>query len=82
MLGDRARIDACALRAQRHLLDSPDAAGLGDLREQLLAPGFSILYQAPVLLLVLAQSAASQDVEDCCLAAQTLMLAARERGLA
>ena len=81
VLEDRARIDDYARRAQQHLLDTTSAAELGELRAQLLAPGFSIFYHAPVLLLVLAQSAASQDVEDCCLAAQTLMLAAREREL-
>jgi nitroreductase len=81
VLSDRARIDACALRAQRYLLDTASVTELGDLREQLVAPGFSIFYHAPLLLLVLAHSAASQDVEDCCLAAQTLILAARDRGL-
>jgi nitroreductase len=81
VLDDRSRIDDYALRAQQHLLDTVSAAELGELRAELLAPGFSIFYRAPVLLLVLAQSAASQDVEDCCLAAQTLMLAARDAGL-
>ena len=81
VLDDRARIDDYARRAQQHLLDTTSAAELGDLRAQLLAPGFSIFYHAPVLLLVLARSADGQAVEDCCLAAQTFMLAARDAGL-
>jgi nitroreductase len=46
-------------------------------------PQFNIFYHyhAPVLLIVLAKSGEAQALEDYCLAAQTLMLAARDAGL-
>lgn len=44
-------------------------------------PNFSLFYHAPALVLVLAKSSARQAIEDCCLAAQNLMLAARDREL-
>ena len=40
-------------------------------------PQFNIFYHAPVLLIVLARLDDAQAREDCCLAAQTLMLVAR-----
>jgi nitroreductase len=77
VIRDAVRIDEYALRAKQHLLTgSPPLPARA--REMLDAPDFSIFYHAPVLLLVLATSADEQAREDCCLAAQTLMLAARD----
>jgi nitroreductase len=44
-------------------------------------PDFTVFYHAPVLVLILATSSASQASEDCCLAAENFMLAARDEGL-
>lgn len=72
-----ARIDDYARRAKQHLFaDSPELPA--QVREMFEAEGFSMFYHAPVLLLVVATSADRQASEDCCLAAQTLMLAARD----
>jgi nitroreductase len=52
------------------------------IRTMLTDAAFSIFYGAPVLIVICATSAQTQAAEDCCLAAQTLMLAAHDAGLA
>jgi CBS domain-containing protein len=42
---------------------------------------FSILFGTPALVVVLAKSSGTQSAEDCYLAAENLMLAARNEGL-
>jgi nitroreductase len=66
-----------AERAMRHLLDTmtPDSP-LYRYRDQLSDPAFDIFYGAPLLIVVAATSGAAQSIEDCCMAAQNLMLAA------
>ena len=44
-------------------------------------PDYALFHRAPALVIVLAKSSGVQDAEDCCLASQNLMLAAREAGL-
>lgn len=79
---DRARIDDYARRAKEWLLATPSRFPFEAAARQMLEdPNFTIFYHAPALLLVLARSSEGQAVEDCCLAAENLMLAARERGL-
>jgi len=73
------RIDEYARRAREHLVSAADAppqltAMVGD-------PAFSMFYHAPVVVLVIATADSAQAREDCCLAAQTLLLAARDEGL-
>jgi nitroreductase len=76
---DAQRIDSYAERARGWLLDNPAEIGFGaEAREILEKPGFSIFYHAPALVLVMAQSPVRQSMEDCCLAAENLMLAARD----
>lgn len=75
------RIEQCAQRAKAWLLEHQQELGLGELAEMVRAPNFSIFYGAPALILVLATNTTSQAAEDCCLAAQNLMLAARDRNL-
>ncbi|MGZ4830813.1 MAG: nitroreductase family protein [Candidatus Angelobacter sp.] len=76
------RIDGYAKRAKDWLLasfaQSPEQA---HARHMLEDPHFTLFYHAPALVLVLAKSPEAQAVEDCCLAAENLMLAARDRGL-
>lgn len=79
---DRARITQYSARARQWFLDrlageSYDRA-MGHLVED---PEFELFHGAPALVLVLATSPEAQAAEDCCLAAENLMLAARDQGL-
>ena len=69
-------------RAKAHLLTlmGPDSP-LAGYREHLENPAFNIFYDAPALVLIYAKPGAFKGDRDCCLAAQTLMLAARGMGL-
>lgn len=82
---DREQIDSYAQRAKDSLLAklSKLSGPVQHRFEQRILedPNFSLFYHAPALVLVLAKSSDAQADEDCCLAAQTLMLAARERDL-
>ena len=77
---DRERIESYGARARAWLLENADDLGR-EARTLLERPGFSIFHHAPALVLVLATSSAAQAVEDCCLAAQNLTLAARDEGI-
>lgn len=81
VLTDRRRIDEYAGRARAWMLEQPESLLGKAAREILERPDYTIFYHAPVLLLVLAKSSETQAREDCCLAAQNLMLAARDQGL-
>jgi nitroreductase len=79
---DPERIDSMAERAKRWMLENPELAGFSDDASKMLRqPGFDMFYHAPALLIVMARSHVTQAVEDCCLAAQNLMLAARDEGI-
>lgn len=54
---------------------------LPQLREMLASPEFNIFYNAPVLVVICATTPDEMALKDCCLAAQTLMLAAHAQGL-
>jgi nitroreductase len=80
VIQDRQQISRYAERAKEWLIlrgRGPDEAASGILEQ----PGFTIFYNAPALVIVLATSEASQANQDCCLAAQNLMLAARDQGI-
>lgn len=82
----RERIDSYARRALEWLLADrsrlPDPKMQNRLAQRIREdPNFTLFYRAPALVLVLAKSSDSQAVEDCCLAAENLMLAARARDL-
>ena len=77
-----ARLDDYSDRAKGHVLagmaaDSP----LARYRDRLDDPHFQIFHHAPALVVICATADESQSREDCCLAGQTLMLAAHGRGL-
>jgi len=74
------RIDACAQRAREYALSHAGMAN-GRVQQLLADPATNIFHHAPVLVLVLAREDEPQAREDCCLAAQTFMLAARDAGL-
>jgi nitroreductase len=82
VLLDPERIDKYADRARKWLLENFEASGHdARAREILHQPEFDIFYHAPAIVIVLAHSSASQAVEDCCLAAENLLLAARDEGI-
>ena len=76
---DAARIDEFATLAKEDYLAHEDVPNT--VRALLADPAHSIFHHAPVLVLVCARVDTEQAREDCCLAAQTLMLAARDAGL-
>lgn len=80
----RSKVDDLANRAKRWLLDriaeNPTAAAV-DQRQHLAPKDMSIFYHAPTLVLVVAKAYGKQADEDCCLAASSLMLAARNAGI-
>ena len=78
----KERLREFSEQAKRVLLRSPDETGSPKLRAMLADPGFDIFYGAPVLVVICATSARSQAAEDCCLAAQNLMLAGHAEGVA
>jgi nitroreductase len=66
---------ALLLRTMRE--DTP----LGHYRGLLADPGFHLFYHAPAVIVVCATSREEGVAEDCCLAAENLMLAAHGAGL-
>jgi nitroreductase len=79
VLDDPARIEEYAASAKQYYLAHEEV--INAVRVQLEDPAHSIFHHAPALVLVLAKADTEQAREDCCLAAQTLMLAARNSGL-
>jgi len=79
---DRARIDEYGKRAKTWLLANfSQTSFTSPLRQMLEDPNFMLFYHAPALVVILAKSSETQAAEDCCLAAENLMLAARDEGL-
>lgn len=76
------RLAGMSTQAKRYLLSSrtPETS-LAMHRASLEDPSFNIFYGAPCLIIVCARPPSRQATEDCCLAAQNLMLAAHGRGL-
>ena len=81
----REQVDGYARRAKDWLvahLSQLSSAAQHRLEQRINEdPDFTLFYHAPALVLVLAKSSEAQAMEDCCLAAENLMLAARERDL-
>jgi nitroreductase len=79
---DRARIEEYGKRAKSwSLANFSQTAFTPELRRMLEDPSFTMFCHAPALVMVLAKSSDTQAAEDCCLAAENLMLAARDGGL-
>jgi nitroreductase len=78
----RPALQSYADRAKRHLLDTMRCdSPMFRYHDQLSDPAFDVFYGAPLLIIIAATSDLPQSAEDCCLAAQNLMLAARGMGL-
>lgn len=79
---NRERIQEYAGRIKSWLLASFSRTSFdASLRGLIEDQSYSVFHHAPALILVLARSAVPQACEDCCLAAENLMLAARDEGL-
>jgi nitroreductase len=63
------------------LIESAQGSSIDHLREMLSDPKFEIFYGAPALIVISAPRHSQWAVEDCALAAENLMLAARAYGL-
>lgn len=59
-------------------IDEPFAS---PMHAVLNSPDYKVFYDAPALILVIAADTTAQSTQDCCLAAENLMLAARSIGL-
>ena len=82
VLLNRERISGYARRIQDWLLAHFEQTPFDpSLRKLLEDKNYNVLHHAPALVLVLATSSQSQASEDGCLAAENLMLAARDEGL-
>jgi nitroreductase len=78
----RERIEGYAKRAKDWLLASLSQTSYEpSIRHMLEDPQCVLFYHAPALVVVLAKSSGTQAAEDCCLATENLMLAARNEGL-
>lgn len=68
--------------AKQHLLATMTTESpIARFREQLADPGMNIFHDAPTLIVICARDDSEQAKEDCCLAAENLMLTAHDRGL-
>jgi nitroreductase len=75
---DNALLIRISNAAKAHMLrTSPAALVSHHFREVLIDPKFNIFYDAPVLIVISSVSDGPWAVEDCALAAENLMLAAR-----
>ncbi len=79
---DQALLDNISAKAKTHLLGSANALPQPErFRHTLGDPNFHIFYHAPALIVISAPAEIQWAVEDCALAAENLMLAARALNL-
>ena len=82
VLTDSECIEDYGSRAKLWLIENrAKNSGDSSLASLLEDPGYNLLHHAPVLVFIMATSAQQQAAEDCCLAAENFMLAARDEGL-
>ncbi len=79
---DKALLGHISREAKAHTLRSSPLGLMSDHFQQILGdPKFDIFYHAPVLIVIASLAGIPWAVEDCALAAEHLMLAARGAGL-
>jgi nitroreductase len=82
IIQDQDLLDRISEKAKALMLASAPAGEMGDHFRTLLSdPAYHIFYHAPALVVISAQTDERWAVEDCSLAAQNFMLAARALGL-
>lgn len=77
----RDRLARYSREAKGVALGALDTRVAQALRAPLEAPDFDIFYNAPTLIVICATEPDAMAQQDCCLAAQTLMLSAYAHGL-
>jgi nitroreductase len=78
----REKLKSFSDRAKPFFAKRLDAQTPDELRRMLSDPDFNIFYNANTLIVICARPDGMNPAEDCCLAAQNLMLAAHATGLA
>jgi len=79
---DKALLDKISATAKAYMVSHTPLGLVSHHFDQILHdPSFDIFYQAPVLIVICTTSEIPWAVEDCALAAENLMLAARAAGL-
>jgi len=78
---DRDVLDRISREAKAHMLATLPREHEERFRARLSDPAFDIFYHAPALIVISGRAQEPWIVEDCALAAQTLMLAAFAEGL-
>lgn len=82
VIEDRAALSEYSQRTKEQLLAAAaEMPWLERYREMFENPGYDVFYGAPALVLICAKPDAPHGGGDCAMAAQTLMLAARGKGL-
>jgi nitroreductase len=85
VIQDRGVLDIISVQAKRAMLDilgdKPNLTEQRFARDLLRDPTFDIFYNASTLILICSKPGGPSHIEDCCLAAQNLMLAAHAAGL-
>lgn len=82
VIQDRDLLREYSDRAKRHWAETMSADPSWDrLRHLVEDPRFNVFYDAPALIVICARPGGLNPAEDCCLAAQNLMLAACGMGL-
>lgn len=78
----RKRLDECSKRAKEHMLEAlPQSLALHRRSDQLTDTGYHVFHYAGTLIVIYGKPAQFAANEDCCLAAQNLLLAAHGMGL-
>ena len=78
----RKRLDRYSERARQHMLATlPQSLALHGRSDVLTNPSYNVFHHAGTLIAIYAKPARFDPTEDCCLAAQNLMLAAHGMGL-
>lgn len=81
VIRDQAVLAAISAGAKQHVLDNAPPGGLPQrILDKLADPDFTLFHHAPALV-VISSGPGKSAAENCSLAAATLMLAAREKGL-
>ena len=82
VVSDKTVLAEISRKAKAHLLATTPAGLLSHHFEQILGDAqFDIFYHAPVLIVICSSNSNPWAVENCALAAENLMLAARADGL-
>lgn len=82
VIGGQDRLERLGREAKRHYLDTLVPGSPADAyRDKLASEDFHLFHNAPALVVICATKDEAQAREDCCLAAENLMLTAFAKGL-